>query len=119
MRLTLFLLVCLCTTAHADHRKYSRAPALHLDVKPSGRVQRKPPRARSAQPAVSADDLLELEEKNQPIRVEQERDLEGLVRDTPDDDPQKPDLMFRLAEHYARQLRFWKLKAIEATVSRP
>lgn len=119
MRLTLAVLAFLCTLAHADHRPYARKPALHLDVTPSPRVQPKPPRARPAQPAVTADDMLEIEEENQPIRVAQEKVLEGLVRDTPDDDPQKPDLMFRLAEHYARQLRFWRLKAIEATVSRP
>jgi len=119
MRLTLSILALVCTTAHADPRRYTRHVDVHVDARVSPRAQPVHPASHPAEPAVTADDMLELEEGNQPIRREQERVLEGLVRDTPDDDPQKPDLMFRLAEHYAQQLRFWKLKAIEATVSRP
>ena len=44
---------------------------------------------------------------------EQERILEKLIKDTPADDPDKPDYMFRLAEHYAQQLQFWRIKAVE------
>jgi hypothetical protein len=122
MRLTLTLLALLgllATTAHADHRRYTRKPDLHIDVKRSPSAAPAHPAPKPARPAVDADDILAIEEANQPIRREQEKVLEGLVRDTPDDDPQKPDLMFRLAEQYARQLRFWKLKAIEATITRP
>ena len=119
MRRILTLLAFLTTTAHAEPRRYTRTaavppPAQHPASPPS--VHRAP---HLAQPSVTGDEMLAIEEGNQPIRREHEKVLEGLVRDTPDDDPGKPDLMFRLAEHYAHQLQFWKLKAIEETVSRP
>jgi hypothetical protein len=119
MRLTFSILAVLATTtpAHADHRRYTRHPDLQIKAPESPRTR--PVVPRPAHPAVTGDDVLAIEEGNQPIRVEQEKVLESLVRDTPDGDPQKPELMFRLAEQYARQLRFWKLKAIEATISRP
>jgi hypothetical protein len=119
MRLTLSILALLCATAHADHRRYTRHPDVHIDAPPPRRAPSVHPAPHPAQPSVTADDMLAIEEANQPIRIEQEKVLEGLVRDTPDDDPQKPDLMFRLAEHYAQQLRFYKLRSIEATISRP
>jgi hypothetical protein len=115
MRRILTILAFLTTTAHAEPRRYTRKAG--VPTTPASHPVHAAP--HPAQPAVTADDVLAIEEGNQPIRREQERVLEGLVRDTPDDDPQKPDLIFRLAEQYAQQLRFWRLKEIEATVSRP
>ena len=50
-------------------------------------------------------------ERNEPLRREQESILVQLVHDTPQDDPDKPDYLFRLAEHYAMQQRFWRLQS--------
>jgi hypothetical protein len=78
------------------------------------------PRAASAaKPVITADDLMAVQESQQPIRREQEAILVKLIGDTPDDDAEKPDYLFRLAEHYAQQLRFWRLKAIEAELPAP
>jgi hypothetical protein len=89
-------------------------PKLSIRVRASTRV------ATSARrrPAVSADDVLAHQREAQPIRREQEALLEKLVRDTPDGDADKPDYLFRLAELYAQQLRFWRLEAISPSVLR-
>src|SRR5262245_2343527 len=102
------------TTSLADPPRYTRKPDLRIDVKLSNRV--KPVQSSTASPQrapITADIALAIEVNAQPIRREQEAILVRLVNDTPDDDPEKPDLMLRLAEHYAQQLRFWRLKAIE------
>jgi hypothetical protein len=54
-----------------------------------------------------------------PIREEQEGLLGQLVRETPDDDPDKPDILFRLAERYAQQARLFRLQAIGVELSEP
>jgi hypothetical protein len=59
---------------------------------------------------------MRIEEQLLPVRHEQEGILVGLARDTPDGDPDKPDYLFRLAEHYAAELRFWKIKAVEQSL---
>jgi hypothetical protein len=107
------VIILVASTAHADRRKYTR-PSPPPPVALTSRVL---PRHAPAepQPAVTADDILAAVEGNQPIRREQEELLVKLARETPDGDPEKPDIMFRLAELYAKQLRFWRLKATEAT----
>jgi hypothetical protein len=111
----------LACPAAADPPKYKRNVNVSVDVKLSDRV--KPRQHTSAPPAVpiGPDGILLIEERTQPIRREQERVLERLIRETPDDDPDKPDIMFRLAEHYAKQLRFYRLQSIAPTMpsSRP
>lgn len=103
------------SSAEANPPRYSRKPALELDVKLSNRVRpNQPATAAQARPVVDADDVMRGLGRAEPVRREQERILERLIADTPDDDPEKPDIMFRLAEHYARQLRFWRIKAIES-----
>lgn len=112
MRIAIIVLV-LASSARADHRRYERPPAVPFvtPAKPGGPHHAAPPTG----PTVTGDDILRIEEGNQPIRREQEALLATLARDTPDTDPEKPDIMFRLAELYAHQLRFWRLKATETT----
>ena len=107
----LIVVIVLCSTAHADHRRYTRAPAAP-PVTPSKLSHHAPP---VTGPAVTADEILRIEEGNQPVRREQEALLVQLARETPETDPEKPDILFRLAELYAHQLRFWRIKATEAT----
>jgi hypothetical protein len=105
------LLVIAATAAvHADPAKYTRTP-VRIDATLSSRVapiRPTPPRRR---PSTTADDVMRGEELAEPIRREQEAVLAQLVSDTPDDDPQKADYIFRLAELYAMQARFWRLQA--------
>ena len=113
----LVIAVLATSTASADPPRHTRTPHVVVPVALSHRVRPIDKRAApAAAPVVTADDVLTIQDRQQPIRREQEVILLKLVADTPDDDPEKPDLVFRLAEHYAQQLRFWRLKAIEATL---
>lgn len=107
----LIVVIVLCSTARADHRRYTR-PSAAPPVAPS-KLPKLAPHATG--PTVTADDLLRIEADNEPIRREQEELLVTLARETPETDPEKPDILFRLAELYAKQLRFWRMKATEAT----
>ena len=107
------------STASADPPRYSRKPQLAIDVKLSPRtVPARPRSAPKPQPVVTADDVLRIEERAQPLRRQQEALLLKLVHDTPDSDPEKPEYLLRLAEHYAWQLRFWRLQAMAPHVGR-
>jgi hypothetical protein len=99
--------------ADADRPRYSRVQKLDLHVPIAKRATPIRTTVKPRGPTVTADQILAAEDRSQPIRREQERVLEKLVADTPEDDPDKPDLMLRLAEHYARQVRFWRVTAID------
>lgn len=104
------IMLGLSTPSVADPPRYARKQTFQIDVKPSKRVRPAAVVAPQVRP-LTADEIIQLETDNQPIRLEQEALLVKLVRDTPDDDPEKPDHMFRLAELYAKQLRLWRLEA--------
>lgn len=110
------LVLLACTPAFADAR-YTRTRNLRIDVNLSDRTKpiAPPPAPPTAKP-ITANDAMRVQEATQPFRKEQEAILEKLLADTPDDDPEKADLMFRLAEHYANQHRFWRHKAIAPTM---
>lgn len=114
------VLVAVLATAASANPKYTRKQDLHLDVKLTARTKPLPPPERhtpeATTPAVSADDILAIEDKAEPLRAEQQAILIQLVNDTPDTDPDKPDYLFRLAEQYALQLRHWRLRATEAAI---
>lgn len=114
----LLAIALVAAPAYADAPKYTRKPSLQIPVKLSDRAK---PIASAIPPAtpITANDVIRIQEVTQTYRVDQEKILEQLVAETPDDDADKPDLMFRLAEHYARQQRFWRLKAIEPTMPKP
>lgn len=115
MRTLLFVAVLFAATVvHADRRHYTRKQPPAIPVELSQRVKpvRKPAAPPPSRPTVTATDLIEIEGRQQPVRRDQERILEKLIADTPDTDPEKPDYMFRLAEQYAKQLRFYRMKAI-------
>ena len=106
----LFVTVLVSSAALADRRPYTRQAAVP-PPRPSATTPKPPP--RPARPAVTATAILEQDLGNQAIYKEQEAILEKLVRDTPDSEAEKPDLMFRLAEHYAKQWRFWTIEENE------
>ncbi|MFN0249624.1 MAG: hypothetical protein ACKV2T_22260 [Kofleriaceae bacterium] len=118
-KLLLVFALALPTTVFAD-AKYSRKQTLNINVTLSDRAKPATPApAAPAKPIVTADDVLLAHEVAQPFRKEQEEILEKLIRETRDDDPDKADLMFRLAEHYAKQQRFWRHKSIAPTMPAP
>jgi len=109
----LLLIAIAATAAHADPPKYTRKPPrLELDLRRDDRAKPIVPVEQTpAKPSATADQVLAAQLAADPIRTEQEALLFQLVRDTPDTDPDKPDYLFRLAEHYAQQLRTWRLEA--------
>lgn len=118
MRIVMLAVIAVSVTAYADPPKYTRHQ-IAVDVPQSSRVAPiRPVASPPPRPSTTADAALALEEAVTPIRKQQEAVLADLVRDTPDDDPQKADIMFRLAELYAMQARFWRLEAIRPLVER-
>ena len=119
MRIFIVILavVAISVTAYADPAKYTRHQ-IAVDVPQSSRVAPIRPATVPLRPSTTADAALARERAVAPIRKEQEAVLAELVHDTPDDDPQKADYMFRLAELYAMQARFWRLEAIRPLVQR-
>jgi hypothetical protein len=107
-------IVCAASIAAAERPKYTRKQPIDVPVALSDRVKPVQPVKQAAAKPVSADAVMIIKERQQPLRREQEAILEKLIKDTPDDDADKPDYMFRLAEQYAQQVQFWRLKAVEA-----
>jgi hypothetical protein len=106
----LVAVIALTSIASANPR-YTRS---HVAVPAAGPLAvAKTPPPPSSKPAITADQAMHVEELVDPIRRDQEVLLEGLVHDTPDDDPQKPDIIFRLAELYAMQARLWRLESFD------
>jgi len=106
------LLVLATSTASADAPKYKRPQTVVIPVNLSDRTKPIQPVATPPARPITGDEAMKIEEDTQPIRLEQEAVLAKLVAQTPDSSPDKPDLLFRLAEHYAKQQRFWRLKSL-------
>jgi hypothetical protein len=111
------LVALLSTRAYADPPKYTRKPTLDFgSTRASAHPRKQVARDTPSPKPLSADDILATRRAIDPIRQEQEGILVKLVADTPDSDPEKPDLLFRLAEHYASELRLWRLTAVERSL---
>jgi hypothetical protein len=113
---TLVLLALLPSLALADGR-YKRPESATPPVNLSDRTKPIAPKVEEAKP-ISSDAALAGLAKAEPTRREQEEILVKLVANTPDDDAdEKADLLFRLAEHYAKQMRFWRLEATRLEIA--
>jgi tetratricopeptide (TPR) repeat protein len=65
-------------------------------------------------PEISADDVFQgVGEKVKSITDAQIKTMQRLIKNTSDSDPEKPDLLFRLAELYAEQQRYFNFRARE------
>ncbi len=124
MKLAMLGVLVVSTTASsvalAQKAKYTRQQDVKIDVKLSDRTKPTPPKAedkKDIQPSLSADDVLSIEGLVGNIRGEQEAILANLIADTPDAEvEEKSDYYFRLGELYAKQQRYWRLKAVEFTI---
>jgi hypothetical protein len=101
-----------CSVASAEPAHYTRKQDVHIDAKQTERSKPIRPIATVQRP-ISAGDAMAIAELQSPIRQEQEGLLVQLVNSTSDDDPDKAEYLFRLAEHYSLAQRFWRLKAGE------
>ena len=122
LKLALFgALVLSSTTAFAQKAKYSRQQDVKIDVKLSDKVkpiQAQPQNASEFKPELNADQVLSIEGLVGNIRGEQEQILVDLIGQTPDSEvTEKSDYYFRLGELYAKQQRFWRLKAAESQIA--
>ena len=75
------------------------------------KLQAKP--MKEQQPAISADEFIAIQGMVRNIRQEQVKQYELLIADTDPDDPELPDLLFRLAEIHAQQQRYWRFRGME------
>jgi tetratricopeptide (TPR) repeat protein len=64
-------------------------------------------------PEITADQFMQIETKVQTIRDEQIREYIALIKETDADDPERPDLLFRLAELYAQKQRHLRFQGME------
>lgn len=102
----------LCSVAYADHPRFTRKQDVHIDTKQTERTKPIQPVAIVQRP-ISAGDAMAIAELQEPLRQQQEGVLLQLVTSTSDDDPDKAEYMFRLAEQYSLAQRFWRLEAGE------
>ncbi|HTE49806.1 MAG TPA: tetratricopeptide repeat protein [Kofleriaceae bacterium] len=64
-------------------------------------------------PEVTADQFINIQGKVKLIRGQQIAEYRRLIEETAPDDPELPDLLFRLAEQYAQQQRYWRFRFME------
>jgi len=119
-KLALLALLATPLVANADG-KYKRQQDIKVDVKLSDRVKpinTQPKGTSEVKPELSADQVLNVEGLVGNIRSEQEQILVDLIAQTPDSEvEEKSDYYFRLGELFAKQQRYWRLKAAEAQIN--
>lgn len=117
---TLVVLVAGASSALAQKPKYTRQTDVKVNVNLSERVKPIQPKAqdpKEQRPTLSADDVLSIEGLVGAIRGEQEQILTELIQNTPDSEvEEKADYYFRLGELYAKQQRYWRLKAVQLQI---
>jgi len=95
--------------------KYTRNVKIDVKVKQTDRtkkIEEKPHEKSELKPQLSADEFMEVLGKIQVIKGEQIKALEALIEETDSDDPELPDLYFRVAEAYAQMQRYWDHRAM-------
>jgi len=99
----------------AEAQRYKRESTIkRIDVKQSDKTKKLEAKPKEEQkPVLSADDFIQLQGKVGEIRDEQIQQFALLIEDTDVDDPERPDLLFRLAELYAQKQRYWRFRGME------
>jgi tetratricopeptide (TPR) repeat protein len=104
-------------SVRAEGPRYRRDVKIKVQVKKTAATQplsEKPKAGRKeARPEITADEFINIQGKVQHIRGEQIAEFRRLIEDTDPGDPELPDLLFRLAELYAQQQRYWRFRAME------
>lgn len=105
--------------ANAQVGRYKRK-SVRVKVKATERTAKLQPREKSDKekkkeqvPEITADQFMQIETKVQSIRDEQIKEYIALIQETDADDPERPDLLFRLAELYAQKQRYLRFQAME------
>src|SRR5688500_1548468 len=121
LQLATFGMVIAVATAHAQKKpNYKRKNDGKVDVTLSARTKpiQEQEDPKDAKPVVTSEVALAIEGLKGKFQAEQEVILKDLIDQTPDTAPDdiddKADLYFRLGELYAKQQRYWRLRAVEA-----
>lgn len=98
--------------------KYNRKTS-EIKVKQTEATRKLEPKEKAKEeaappPEFTADQFFQIQGEVQSIRDEQIDEYKQLIRETPDDDPEKADLLFRLAELFAQKQRYYHYRAMEA-----
>lgn len=64
-------------------------------------------------PELTADEFITIQGKVGHIRKQQIQQYEILISDTDPNDPELPDLLFRVAELHAQSQRYWRFRGME------
>ena len=116
-KLTLALVLTASGMVYADAPKYTRKTTdikvQQTDATKKLEVKKKD-EPKGPDKEVTADLFFQIQGQVQNIRDAQIEELKSLIQDTDDGDPEKPDLLFRLAEQYSQKARFWHFNAMEA-----
>lgn len=97
--------------------KYKRSGA-RVDVKVKqtertrGLLEKKDTKSEFV-PEITADQFMNIQGQVKLIRSQQIAEYRRLIEETAADDPELPDLLFRLAEQYAQQQRYWRFRHME------
>ena len=118
------ILVAMSSGSRGDPRRYGRDPGkVRVPTAPATLPRAPAPApatpARAPTPAaVGADTILSIKGKTAPIRREQLRLLDEMIRDCGDcPDNEVADLHFRKAELYALEQQYYRLRAIELEIA--
>ncbi|MCP4446311.1 MAG: tetratricopeptide repeat protein [Myxococcales bacterium] len=98
--------------------KYKREnPKLSIDVKKTDRTKglerKKGQKPEESKPQLSADDFIQIQGEVKNIRNAQIQIYKQLIDDTDPKSKEMPELLFRLAEAYAKKQRYWRFRAME------
>lgn len=104
--------------ALAQHAKYGANRQSKVDIKvkqteATKKLQPKKKKSSELKPELTADQFIEVAGQVSHIRAAQIEALRQLISETEADDPELPDLHFRLAEMYAQQNRYWNHRGME------
>ncbi len=114
--LPLVLLAALTAPAAAD--KFTHTTPVHVDVTVTDRVKPPPRHEEPTGPTVTAEQFLRIEELLGDVHNDQIAILKDLLANTPPADvADRADLLFRIAEMYAKQYRLHHLRSVQAQIA--
>jgi TolA-binding protein len=104
--------------ALAQAPKYQRTtPKVKVDVKQTERTKKLSERAlktkKETRPTLTSEQFLDVQGQVGGIRKSQQSKLVRLIKITGDDNPDKPKLLFRLAESFSKEQRYYRFRAFE------
>lgn len=102
-------------TALAQQTRYKREAKIKVKVKKTEKTKKLEAKKKPKQtaPDLTADDFIELQGKVGHIQKQVIQNLQLLIDDTEKDNPELPDLLFRMGELNSQQARYWRFRGME------